>query len=81
MEDAADHMIQDSRSISVQLIFSGNICMHIYISRIGSLICRGVLVVIPSCLHHVRYWDPYYYRRRRLQTEDNKMNFIESVCD
>ncbi|KAG6596569.1 putative protein, chloroplastic, partial [Cucurbita argyrosperma subsp. sororia] len=25
------------------------------------------------------YWDPYYYRRRRLQTEDNKMNFIESI--
>ncbi|GKV31805.1 hypothetical protein SLEP1_g40470 [Rubroshorea leprosula] len=26
------------------------------------------------------YWDPYYYRRRRVQTEDDgKMNFIESV--
>ncbi|CAJ1782629.1 unnamed protein product [Sphenostylis stenocarpa] len=26
-----------------------------------------------------RYWDPYYYRRRRLQADDDKMNFIESV--
>lgn len=25
------------------------------------------------------YWDPYYYRRRRLQVDDDKMNFIESV--
>ncbi|KAM0989996.1 hypothetical protein ACFX2J_008451 [Malus domestica] len=30
------------------------------------------------------YWDPYYYRRRRVQTErvqtdDNKMNFVESI--
>ncbi|XP_027349951.1 uncharacterized protein At5g03900, chloroplastic [Abrus precatorius] len=25
------------------------------------------------------YWDPYYYRRRRLQTDDDKMNFVESV--
>ncbi|KAK7259986.1 hypothetical protein RIF29_25651 [Crotalaria pallida] len=25
------------------------------------------------------YWDPYYYRRRRMQTDDAKMNFIESV--
>ncbi|KAK7339412.1 hypothetical protein VNO77_20077 [Canavalia gladiata] len=25
------------------------------------------------------YWDPYYYRRRRIQTDDDKMNFIESV--
>ncbi|TKY63263.1 hypothetical protein E2542_SST13132 [Spatholobus suberectus] len=25
------------------------------------------------------YWDPYYYRRRRLQADDDKMNFIESV--
>ncbi|GAV81358.1 hypothetical protein CFOL_v3_24815 [Cephalotus follicularis] len=26
------------------------------------------------------YWDPYYYRRRRVQTEDNnKTNFIQSV--
>ncbi|XP_038702225.1 uncharacterized protein At5g03900, chloroplastic isoform X2 [Tripterygium wilfordii] len=26
------------------------------------------------------YWDPYYYRRRRVQTDDNdKMNFVESV--
>ncbi|XWS55996.1 hypothetical protein CRYUN_Cryun09bG0048500 [Craigia yunnanensis] len=26
------------------------------------------------------YWDPYYYRRRRLRTDDNeRMNFIESV--
>lgn len=25
------------------------------------------------------YWDPYYYRRRRIQTDDNKMNFIESI--
>ncbi|XP_028773079.1 uncharacterized protein At5g03900, chloroplastic [Neltuma alba] len=25
------------------------------------------------------YWDPYYYRRRRIQTDDEKMNFIESV--
>lgn len=25
------------------------------------------------------YWDPYYYRRRRVRKEDNKMNFIESV--
>ncbi|KAL2336480.1 hypothetical protein Fmac_010926 [Flemingia macrophylla] len=25
------------------------------------------------------YWDPYYYRRRRLEAEDDKMNFIESV--
>lgn len=31
-------------------------------------------------LLHFRYWDPYYYRRRRLQTDDNdKMNFVESV--
>ncbi|PON42420.1 Iron-sulfur cluster biosynthesis family protein [Parasponia andersonii] len=27
------------------------------------------------------YWDPYYYRRRRIQKDDDKMNFIESVCD
>lgn len=25
------------------------------------------------------YWDPYYYKRRRVQADDNKMNFIESV--
>ncbi|XP_004513511.1 uncharacterized protein At5g03900, chloroplastic isoform X1 [Cicer arietinum] len=25
------------------------------------------------------YWDPYYYRRRRIQTDDDKTNFIESV--
>lgn len=25
------------------------------------------------------YWDPYYYRRRRIQKEDDGMNFIESV--
>ncbi|KAF7825703.1 Iron-sulfur cluster biosynthesis family protein [Senna tora] len=25
------------------------------------------------------YWDPYYYRRRRIQSDDDKMNFIESV--
>ncbi|XP_061360665.1 uncharacterized protein At5g03900, chloroplastic [Gastrolobium bilobum] len=25
------------------------------------------------------YWDPYYYRRRRIQTDNDKMNFIESV--
>ncbi|KAM2568108.1 hypothetical protein TB2_008392 [Malus domestica] len=25
------------------------------------------------------YWDPYYYRRRRVQTDDNKMNFVESI--
>ncbi|XP_057960971.1 uncharacterized protein At5g03900, chloroplastic [Malania oleifera] len=25
------------------------------------------------------YWDPYYYRRRRVQTEGDGMNFIESV--
>nr|XP_043609838.1 uncharacterized protein At5g03900, chloroplastic-like [Erigeron canadensis] len=25
------------------------------------------------------YWDPYYYRRRRVRKEDNGMNFIESV--
>lgn len=25
------------------------------------------------------YWDPYYYRRRRVRTENNGMNFIESV--
>ncbi|KAE9611089.1 hypothetical protein Lalb_Chr07g0194001 [Lupinus albus] len=25
------------------------------------------------------YWDPYYYRRRRIQTDDGKFNFIESV--
>ncbi|KAL5545839.1 hypothetical protein UlMin_005526 [Ulmus minor] len=26
------------------------------------------------------YWDPYYYRRRqRVQTDDDKMNFIESI--
>uniref|UniRef100_A0A2N9F7J8 Iron-sulfur cluster biosynthesis family protein n=1 Tax=Fagus sylvatica TaxID=28930 RepID=A0A2N9F7J8_FAGSY len=25
------------------------------------------------------YWDPYYYRRRRIQTDDDKMNFIESI--
>lgn len=25
------------------------------------------------------YWDPYYYRKRRLQADDDKMNFIESV--
>ncbi|KAL1330690.1 uncharacterized protein At5g03900, chloroplastic [Arachis ipaensis] len=25
------------------------------------------------------YWDPYYYRRRRIQADDEKMNFIESV--
>ncbi|XP_076906839.1 uncharacterized protein At5g03900, chloroplastic-like [Bidens hawaiensis] len=25
------------------------------------------------------YWDPYYYRRRRVRNEDKGMNFIESV--
>ncbi|XP_030531706.1 uncharacterized protein At5g03900, chloroplastic [Rhodamnia argentea] len=25
------------------------------------------------------YWDPYYYRRRRVQADDGRMNFIESV--
>ncbi|OIW01024.1 hypothetical protein TanjilG_14207 [Lupinus angustifolius] len=25
------------------------------------------------------YWDPYYYRRRRIQTDNEKFNFIESV--
>ncbi|CAL9026476.1 unnamed protein product [Prunus brigantina] len=25
------------------------------------------------------YWDPYYYRRRRPQTDDNKMKFVESI--
>ncbi|KAI3811631.1 hypothetical protein L1987_21357 [Smallanthus sonchifolius] len=25
------------------------------------------------------YWDPYYYRRRRVRSEDNGLNFIESV--
>ncbi|KAF8403293.1 hypothetical protein HHK36_011395 [Tetracentron sinense] len=25
------------------------------------------------------YWDPYYYRRQRKKTDDNGMNFIESV--
>jgi len=32
-------------------------------------------------LSHGRYWDPYYYRRQRPQADDDKMNFIESVCD
>lgn len=26
-----------------------------------------------------RYWDPYYYRRRRVREEGGGMNFIESV--
>ncbi|XP_004305338.1 PREDICTED: uncharacterized protein At5g03900, chloroplastic-like [Fragaria vesca subsp. vesca] len=25
------------------------------------------------------FWDPYYYRRRRVQTEDNKLKFVESI--
>ncbi|KAJ7976123.1 Iron-sulfur cluster biosynthesis family protein [Quillaja saponaria] len=25
------------------------------------------------------YWDPYYYRRRRIQADSDKMNFIESI--
>ncbi|XP_042510923.1 uncharacterized protein At5g03900, chloroplastic [Macadamia integrifolia] len=25
------------------------------------------------------YWDPYYYRRRQIRTDDDGMNFIESV--
>lgn len=25
------------------------------------------------------YWDPYYYRRRRVRTDNDGMNFIESV--
>ncbi|KAL1829413.1 hypothetical protein DCAR_0208752 [Daucus carota subsp. sativus] len=25
------------------------------------------------------YWDPYYYRRRRVRAENNGMNYIESV--
>ncbi|KAJ0809215.1 hypothetical protein HanPI659440_Chr01g0012251 [Helianthus annuus] len=25
------------------------------------------------------YWDPYYYRRRRVRNDNNGMNFIESV--
>ncbi|KAG2686610.1 hypothetical protein I3843_09G014000 [Carya illinoinensis] len=25
------------------------------------------------------YWDPYYYRRRQRQTDDQEMNFIESI--
>ncbi|KAI4341968.1 hypothetical protein MLD38_026635 [Melastoma candidum] len=25
------------------------------------------------------YWDPYYYKRRRVQADDDRMNFIESV--
>ncbi|XP_010244990.1 PREDICTED: uncharacterized protein At5g03900, chloroplastic [Nelumbo nucifera] len=25
------------------------------------------------------YWDPYYYRRRRIRTDEDGMNFIESV--
>jgi hypothetical protein len=30
----------------------------------------------------VRYWDPYYYRRRQLRTDGgDKMNFIESVSE
>ncbi|KAL6507731.1 hypothetical protein OROGR_023926 [Orobanche gracilis] len=26
-----------------------------------------------------QYWDPYYYRRRRVRNDDGRMNFIESV--
>lgn len=30
----------------------------------------------------VRYWDPYYYRRRQLKTDGgDNMNFIESVSE
>lgn len=33
-----------------------------------------------SPIDYFWYWDPYYYRRRRVRTEkDDKMNFIESV--
>ncbi|KAL6575000.1 hypothetical protein OROMI_012285 [Orobanche minor] len=26
-----------------------------------------------------RYWDPYYYSRRRVRKDDGRMNFIESI--
>ena len=48
--------------------------------------CKRLLLTPCLLFISLRYWDPYYYRRRRVQTErvqtdDNKMNFVESVCD
>lgn len=40
-----------------------------------SFTCFALDYVNTSC----RYWDPYYYRRQRIQKENAGMNFVESV--
>lgn len=40
-----------------------------------SFTCFELDYVNTSC----RYWDPYYYRRQRIQKENEGMNFVESV--
>lgn len=38
-------------------------------------------LALVECNISFRYWDPYYYRRQRKQSEGGGMNFIESVCE
>ncbi|KAK3024773.1 hypothetical protein RJ639_044934 [Escallonia herrerae] len=37
------------------------------------------LWLLPYLDPELRYWDPYYYRRRRVRADDDGNNFIESV--
>lgn len=37
------------------------------------------VIALTAYLYFFRYWDPYYYRRRRVRADNDGMNFIESV--
>ncbi|KAK4396522.1 putative protein, chloroplastic [Sesamum angolense] len=55
-----------------------------YLVRVSfgtALIASIVLVytTIIAIASSSRYWDPYYYRRRRVREGDGGMNFIESI--
>lgn len=39
-----------------------------------------ILSYMDICVHHFRFWDPYYYRRRQMRMENDGMDFVESVC-
>ncbi|KAK9153672.1 hypothetical protein Sjap_001152 [Stephania japonica] len=55
-----------------------------YLIRVtfGTALIASIVLVYTTIivlLSSRRYWDPYYYRRRPARTDDNGMNFIESV--
>ncbi|KAF6165924.1 hypothetical protein GIB67_012821 [Kingdonia uniflora] len=60
-----------------------------YIIRVsfGTALIASIVIVYTTIIAllssrrtaSARYWDPYYYRRRQARTNDNGMNFIESV--